>query len=99
MIGITFYIGLFFHRLNRYLLKTYYAIEDCARCEDCGRNVHDFHVPDELWLDVYGSFSGVLCYDCFCDRADRKLRTKWRIDWEKGVWIRFPKGENKCLKM
>jgi hypothetical protein len=58
-------------KINRKLLKTYPPIEECARCEDCGRNVHDFHVPDEVWIRVYGDESGVLCYDCFCDRTDR----------------------------
>jgi len=40
--------------------------------------VHDFHVPDDLWLAVIGSPNGVWCYDCFADRADEKLRIKWR---------------------
>ena len=72
--------------LNRHLLKTYSLIEDCARCVDCGRNVHDFHVPDELWLKIIGSPRGVLCYDCFCNRADEKLRVKYRMEvfaWSK----------------
>lgn len=64
--------------INRHVLKTYPLIEDCARCWDCGRNVHDFDVPDELWERVVNK-EIVLCYDCFCDRADRKLGTKWRF--------------------
>ena len=32
--------------VNKRILKTYPLIEDCARCYDCGRNVHDFGVPD-----------------------------------------------------
>ena len=72
--------------MNRYLFKTYPLIEDCGRCEDCGRNVHDFIVPDKLWITVYGNEGGILCYDCFCDRADEKFRFKWRsiLKWE---WI------------
>lgn len=50
---------------------TYLMIEECTRCEDCGRNVHDFHVSDNLWNKV-SKENQVLCYDCFCDRCDRK---------------------------
>jgi hypothetical protein len=66
-------------RINRIFLKTYPLIEDCARCEDCGRNVHDFKVPDDVWIKVYGNKSGILCYDCFCDKADKKMEVKWRF--------------------
>ena len=61
-----------FRFVNKYIFKTYPLIEDCSRCEDCGRNVHDFHVPNNLWVLVYGSESGVLCWDCFVDRAEKK---------------------------
>lgn len=59
--------------LNHRFLKTYPLIEDCARCDDCGRNVHDFTTTDELWVKVTGhqDGGGILCYDCFCDQADR----------------------------
>ena len=65
--------------INRKVLKTYPLIDDCARCRDCGRNVHDYHVPDEIWLKVIGSPDGVWCYDCFCNRSDKKLGIKWRV--------------------
>ena len=65
--------------LNRRLLVTYPLIEDCARYRDCGRNVHDFHVPDWLWVEVIGSPHGVYCYDCFCNRADEKFGLKVRM--------------------
>ncbi len=48
------------------------------RCQDCGRNVHDYHVPDIVWMEVIGSDNGVWCYDCFCNRGD-----------EKGIWWRM----------
>jgi len=74
--------------INRRVLKTYPLIEDCARCCDCGRNVHDYHVPDELWLEVIGKLGGVWCYDCFANRADERLGVKWRMDlvekWQGG---------------
>jgi hypothetical protein len=66
-------------KLNHRLLKTYPLIEDCARCEDCGRNVHDYHVPDEVWIKIYGNEAGTLCYDCFCNRSD-KLGIWYRIN-------------------
>lgn len=62
-------------------------MNDCAKCRDCGRTVHDFHIPNEIWNHVMtgspiirnkdGSKSkegagGVLCYDCFCERASKK---------------------------
>ena len=78
MLGI--YQWNFWHWVNRRLLKTYPLIEDCARCRDCGRNVHDFIVPDDLWIEVIGHNWGVWCYDCFCNRADEKLGLKWRME-------------------
>ena len=67
------------HPLNNHLLKTYPLIVDCARCDDCGRNVHDYTVPDKLWLSIMGHECGILCYDCFCNRADEKFKFKWRM--------------------
>lgn len=74
-------------KINHILLKTYPLIEDCARCNECGRNVHDFIVPNELWIMINGSEGGVLCYDCFCNKADEKTDFKWRMnlkeEWNK----------------
>ena len=52
------------YRLNRFIVEDDY-FKHCARCEDCGRIVKDFSVPDELWIKVYGSCGGILCYTCF----------------------------------
>lgn len=71
-------LGKITYLFNRYLFKTYPLIEDCGRCEDCGRNVHDFRMPDKLWEVVYGNDGGLLCYDCFCNRADEIFHFKWR---------------------
>ena len=76
---LRIYYWNFWQWLNRKFLVTYPLIEDCARCKQCGRNVHDFHVPDELWEKVIGK-DVVYCYDCFSDRADKKLGMKWRIN-------------------
>ena len=65
------------------MFKTYPLIEDCGRCEDCGRNVHDFLVPDELWREVYGNDGGILCYDCFCDRLNKKgIYKRISLEWK-----------------
>lgn len=84
LLSIRRYLHIYFYRsltfLNRKLLKTYPLIEDCARCDDCGRNVHDFIVPDKLWIAIWGNEKGILCYDCFCNRADEKFRFKWRME-------------------
>lgn len=54
------------------LLFYTYENYDCGRCRDCGRNVHDFHVEDDLWEKVIGQKNGVWCYDCFVDKARKK---------------------------
>lgn len=46
--------------------------EGCALCRDCGRTVHDFVAPDDLWIEAWGNDGGVLCYDCFCERLAQK---------------------------
>jgi len=58
--------------VNRHVLKTYPLNEECTRCEDCGRNVHDYHVPDELWMKIIGDSCKVFCFDCFVNRAREK---------------------------
>jgi len=47
-------------------------MQGCAKCRDCGRTVHDFIAPDDLWLEAWGSLSGILCYDCFCERLTQR---------------------------
>lgn len=52
-----------------------------AYCRDCGRDVHDYQAPAEVWLQVWGNAGGVLCYDCFCERcADAGLPAVWRLE-------------------
>ena len=75
-----------FDRLEKHFYPEGY--EDCALCRDCGRVVHDYHIPNEIWNDVITGSSiiylsdgvtpskegagGVWCYDCFCERASKK---------------------------
>ncbi len=73
------YIWNILQWINSHVLFTYPLIQDCARCRDCGRNVHDYQIPDKIWLEVIGSENGVWCYDCFCNKADEKFGFKWRL--------------------
>lgn len=38
-------------------------------CKQCGRNVHSFIAPDDVWaqVDPHIRWGHVLCYDCFCE--------------------------------
>ena len=78
------------------MLKTYPLNEECSRCEDCGRNVHDYHVDDELWESIIGNPASIYCYDCFVNRA--REQGNYRISavvyegWErdmKNKWIKI----------
>lgn len=75
--SLVMYGMCFLQFVNSKILRTYEPIKDRSRCLYCGRNVHDFHVPDEIWHKVIGK-EIVLCYDCFCHEADNKLRYSWR---------------------
>ena len=51
-------------------------------CKVCGRTVHDFIAPDEVWAQVQPHIKrgNVLCYDCFCDLcAKLGLPSVWRL--------------------
>jgi len=82
------YIWHILRLANRLFLKTYPLIRECGRCRDCGRNVHDFDVPNDLWLEVIGSFGGIYCYDCFANRADEKLEYKWRARFVEQWYVK-----------
>jgi len=52
-------------------------------CKCCGRKVHDFAAPDDVWLKVATRIrvGNVLCYDCFCETALRLgLPGVWRLE-------------------
>lgn len=51
-------------------------------CRHCGRTVHDFSVPDDVWEQVapHIKHGHTLCYDCFCEAcAKRDLPSVWRL--------------------
>ena len=41
-------------------------------CQKCGRRVHDFQIPDKVWMKVTGDKTKIYCYDCFCELSDKK---------------------------
>lgn len=44
--------------------------ESCQDCGHCFRLV--WSVRDEIWNKVMGNDSGILCLDCFIERAEKK---------------------------
>lgn len=82
--------------INRRVLKTYPSNPECARCRDCGRTVHDYIMPNDIWNTVIAGTpklylsdgtedsegaGGVWCYDCFCERAREKgLPSNYRCE-------------------
>jgi len=64
-------------RAKRIVMR-FMALESYCGC--CGRKNHDFVVSDELWLKVMPAIRGVLCYDCFSEKASRVgLLGVWRL--------------------
>jgi hypothetical protein len=51
-------------------------------CKDCGRDVTDFIVPDDVWVKIEPTIKRgrVLCYDCFCEHCRQiGLPTVWKL--------------------
>ncbi len=54
-------------------------------CKHCGRDVHDFHVPDDVWkvIEPYIRDGYTLCYDCFCESCiELGLPATWFLSAE-----------------
>jgi hypothetical protein len=52
-------------------------------CKDCGRDVTDFVVPDDVWVKIEPTIKRgrVLCYDCFCEHCRQiGLPTVWKLE-------------------
>ncbi len=47
-------------------------------CQKCGRRVHDFKIPNKIWMKVTEDKTKIYCYDCFCEIADKKI-IKFRL--------------------
>jgi hypothetical protein len=51
-------------------------------CKICGRGVHDFVAPEEIWALVEGKirWGHTLCYDHFCEICgELGLPSVWRL--------------------
>jgi len=42
-------------------------------CKHCGRDVHDYRAPDDVWEKVEPRIRHgyTLCYDCFCEECGK----------------------------
>ncbi|OPY57151.1 MAG: hypothetical protein A4E55_01833 [Pelotomaculum sp. PtaU1.Bin035] len=62
------------------ILKKFFIVP--SFCKECGRNVHDFVVDDNIWHKVsrYIKNGHVLCYDCFCEKCRHAgLPDVWKL--------------------
>ena len=75
---IRIYLFRFWHRFNNKHLLTYRPERDFIRCRRCGRDIHDFTVPDEIWNAV-AKPTDCFCYDCFCDLYENRTGHAWRM--------------------
>lgn len=86
--GIKLRIGLFICRVKasyqvrtknpvpyiKHFLMIFYWNSVAGYCRSCGRQIHDYVVPNQIWKDVTGwkNGEGLLCYRCFCKLSDKK---------------------------
>ena len=81
------YIAQLFYK-SRYLFKTLRRNIFCyptnSFCKNCGRDIHDFIVSDEIWENVepyISNYGHTLCYDCFCEICPKiGLSPVWRLE-------------------
>lgn len=62
------------------LLRHFFHID--SFCKDCGRDVHDFSVSDDIWnqIDKTIKYGHTLCYDCFCEHCKQlNLPIIWEL--------------------
>lgn len=53
-------------------------------CKRCGRDVKDFHAPDDVWCKVESHIpdGSVLCYSCFVDACiELGEEPVWRVSY------------------
>lgn len=52
-------------------------------CKKCGKDVHDFIVPDDIWDEInrHIKYGHVLCYNCFCEKCgELGLPSVWQLE-------------------
>ena len=77
---------LFFHvRVWWKLLASRYWLCD-SFCKNCGVDVRDFIVPDDVWTEVqpHINHGNVLCYNCFHDVCSQlRIESVWYVVQKK----------------
>lgn len=71
----------YFVRISYKLLKRKYFATN-SFCKECGRDVNDFSVRDDIWdrVDKTIKRGHILCYDCFCKKCKQlNLPTVWEL--------------------
>ena len=76
---IRIYLFNFWHKFNNKHLLTYRPDDNFIRCRRCGRDIHDFIIPNEIWNQV-AKPNDCFCYDCFCDLYEKKTGQIWRMN-------------------
>jgi len=78
-----------YFRIKIKLFKSrYLRIPTDSFCKNCGRDVHDFLVDDEIWdlIEPMIKYGKVLCYDCFCEFCkDAGLPPVWMLKTPGGT--------------
>ena len=69
---IKLIIKRLYRRLKYFFLfrNLTWPYESCTDCGHCFRLV--WSVKDEIWNEVMGNDNGILCLDCFIERAENK---------------------------
>lgn len=78
---------LYTFRVYLKLIRRKFSKNVNSFCKVCGREVHDFSVPDIVWenIDPHIKRGHTLCYDCFCDLCyEIGLPTSWRVVPQNG---------------
>lgn len=68
-------------RVSYKLLKRKYFTTN-SFCKECGKDVNDFSVRDDIWdrVDKTIKRGHILCYDCFCEKCKiLNLPTVWEL--------------------
>jgi hypothetical protein len=64
------YTNIFLKALSYFISEVDYELLLPHYCRRCGRQVHDYYAPTKFWKAAIGKRK-VLCYDCFCHKAER----------------------------
>ncbi len=63
----------------------FWKFESCQDCGHCFRLI--WSVKDEIWKRVMGSDNGILCLDCFVERALKKKIELSKNDFDIEIFL------------